>query len=653
MIARSSPIRRKRATIRGSAAALALMLAATGGKASDAPVSPAPASAEAYAELPFISEPVLSPDGLSIAAKALVAGKTKLVVFKVGEMSRPLVYEMDDKKIIDINWAGPNRVLLTIGMTMDLYDDKVPISRLLLIDVPTNAVNVLDRKSRGILAGDVLFTDPAGGWLLVASQDDIYSWPSVKRIDLTTGAVTVVEKPRENVWNWYADSAGAVRAGIAYNGDRWAIWYRDKAGDPLTAIKGKRDKSDDSGTVDSLRFLAGDNSGVIVTNGRTGRFAAYHYDFRTGTIGDTIYENPDVDIDSLIFDPASGAVSGINYEDDRRRIAWLDPKMRAIQGKIDKALPGAENTVVSQSNDNNRLLVWSGGASDPGTYYLYDRKAGRMDPVAQPYTKLAGVELAPVNAVRYAARDGLSLPAYLTMPLHRGDKALPLVIMPHGGPFARDDWEYDPFVQFLASRGYVVLQPEFRGSTGYGKAFVEKGYGQWGRKMQDDVDDGVDWLVKSGKVDPKRVCIMGASYGGYAALWGAIRNPEKYRCAISFAGVTDIAAILRYDRRSFSAPRYFKRWQTQVAGEDKIDLDTVSPLAQAARLTIPVLIAQGEKDTTVPPRQAHQMVAALTKYHANLESVFYKEEAHGFSKPENMADFLRRMEAFLQKHNPS
>jgi dipeptidyl aminopeptidase/acylaminoacyl peptidase len=633
--------------------ALALMLAATAGRASDAP-PPAPVPAETFAELPFISDPILSPDGVSIAAKALAGGKTKLVVFKAADLTQPpRVYEMGDKKIIDINWAGPNRVLLTIGMTMELYDEQVPISRLLAIDVPTNAVNVLDRKSHGILAGDVLYTDPAGGWLLVASQDDLFTTPSVKRIDLTTGVVTVAEKARDNVWNWYADGAGVVRAGIAYDGDRWTVWYRDKPGAPLTAVKGKRGKDDDSGTVDSLRFLAGDNSGLIVTNARTGRFAAYHYDFKTGTIGDAIYENPEVDITSVIVDPISGVVSGINYEDDRRRIMWLDPKMRAIQTKIEKALPGAANTIVSQSNDENRLLVWSGGAADSGTYYLYDRKAARMDAVAQPYSKLAAVELAPVSAVHYTARDGLALPAYLTMPLHRGDHALPLVVMPHGGPFARDDWEYDPFVQFLANRGYVVLQPEFRGSTGYGKAFVEKGYGQWGRKMQDDVDDGVDWLVRSGKVDPKRVCIMGASYGGYAALWGAIRNPDKYRCAISFAGVTDIGGILRYDRRSFSAPRYFKRWQTKVAGEDNINLDTVSPLAQAARLTIPVLIAQGEKDTTVPPRQAHQMVAALTKYHADLESVFYKEEAHGFSKPENMADFLRRMDAFLHKHNPA
>ena len=144
--------------------------------------------------------------------------------------------------------------------------------------------------------------------------------------------------------------------------------------------------------------------------------------------------------------------------------------------------------------------------------------------------------------------------------------------MPHGGPFARDDWEYDPLVQFLADRGYAVLQPQFRGSTGYGKAFVESGYGQWGRKMQDDLDDGVDWLVRSGKVDPKRVCIFGASYGGYAALWEVIRNPEKYRCAVSYAGVSDLSAQLRDNRKSFSATRYFRKWRTKVAGEGNIDL---------------------------------------------------------------------------------
>lgn len=353
-----------------------------------------------------------------------------------------------------------------------------------------------------------------------------------------------------------------------------------------------------------------------------------------------------------MVDGTTGAVTGISYTDDRFHIAWLDPELRGVQAKIDKALPGAENVVLNASRDGQRLLVWSGTASDPGVYYLFDRKARRLNAVAASFDKLSETRLAPVAFVRYPARDGLSIPGYLTLPAGRPPEKLPLIVMPHGGPHARDAWDYDPFVQFLASRGYAVLQPNFRGSTGYGKAFVERGYGQWGRAMQDDLDDGVDWLVKSGKVDAKRVCLMGASYGGYAALWGAIRNPERYRCAISVAGVTDLRDMLRFDRRAFSAPRYYREWEKKVMGEEKLDLDAVSPLKQAARLTIPVLIAHGEKDDNVPPRQGHRMADAL-KGRPDMESVFYREDGHGLTKREDLVDFLGRMERFLAKHNPA
>jgi len=607
-----------------------------------------------FAAEPFMSQPLLSPDGSSVAARATVKGKAEILVFKLAGANRtPQVFSLGDATIADINWAGPSHLLLTVGSKTNFLGFEIPVTRLVTLDLISGASRFLDEKSHGFFAGDVLYTNPAGGWVLVSSQSEITTTPSVKRIDLATGAVTLVEKARPGVWNWYADNAGVVRAGIAYDDDRWTVWYREKPEDPLKPIRNKAPKDGDKGTVDGMRFLSGDDSGLIVTNAKTGRFGAYHYDFKTGTIGQPIFENADVDLASVLVDPITGVVSGITYEDERWRVMWLDPAMRALQVRVEKALPNAEDIILNRSTDGNRMLIWSGSASDPGTYYLYDRAAKRIEAFAKPYSDLEGVRLAPVAAVKYNARDGLMIPGYLTLPLDRPDHALPLVVMPHGGPFARDTWDYDPFVQFLASRGYAVLQPNFRGSTGYGKDYVEKGYGQWGRAMQDDVDDGVDWLVASGKVDPKRVCIMGASYGGYAALWGAIRNPDKYRCAISLSGVTDLPGILRYDRKSFSAPRYFRQWQSKVQGEDKIDLKLVSPLAQADRLTVPVLIAHGEKDDTVPPRQAHQMVDALTARKAEVESLFYKDEGHGLVKKEDLTDFLTHLDAFLAKHNPA
>src|SRR5690606_38800130 len=193
----------------------------------------------------------------------------------------------------------------------------------------------------------------------------------------------------------------------------------------------------------------------------------------------------------------------VHYVDDRSRIEWFDPEMKALQADIDGALPGRLNRVITMRRDKKRMVVWTGTASDPGRLYLFEPDAGAMRLLAKPYEKIDPSALADVESTSYTARDGLRIPAYLTMPRGVGDKNLPLVIMPHGGPFARDEWAYDSWAQFLANRGYVVLQPNFRGSTGYGKEFVAKGEGQWGRGMQDDIDDGVKWLVDRGTVDRK------------------------------------------------------------------------------------------------------------------------------------------------------
>src|SRR4051794_14594052 len=603
-----------------------------------------------FAALPQIRKPVLSPDGRRVAAMSVADDKSTLMVLNADQPeAQGKAIPLGKTTVADLKWAGNSRLLIQVQSTQKIPGgDDIPFLRLLVLDIDAGGARVVDRRSQGVYAGDVLYSDPSGDWALVASQDDIFSYPSVKRVDLATGDATLVEKARDGVWDWYADDKGVVRAGIAYEGSRWTIYYRDKPDEKLRAIRGKFPKDDDS-TVDRFIFR-GDHS-WIVTNERTGRFGLYKYDVKTQTVGEPIFENPDVDLDDVYYDSISGDVSAVQYQDDRARLYWLEPDMKALQTKLDQALPNSVNLTVGWSRDEKRALVWSASAADPGSYFLLDRTTLQMHPVIVPYPDIDPELLAPVKPIRYQARDGLNLRGYLTLPRGREAKGLPLIVMPHGGPFARDDWEYDPFVQFLANRGYAVLQPEFRGSTGFGKDFVSKGYGEIGKKMQDDLDDGVDWLAKSGQIDPKRVCIVGWSYGGYAAMWGAIRNPSRYRCAVSWAGPSDLPAMMHYDRKGFSAPRYYREWRKQYSTDE--DLNTVSPINFADHLKLPLLIGQGEEDETVPPKQSHKMVDALTKAGANVTPVFYKASKHDFGSSKDLEDWMARIESFLAKYNPS
>lgn len=625
-----------------------LALAACGSVASAAPAPLIPIAR--FAELPQLRKPILSPDGHRIAARSIANGETTLVILDADHPETVInKIKIGKASVADLNWAGNGRLLLQVLSKEKLPGgDEIPFLRLIAIDVDTGASRVVDRRSQGTYAGDVLYTDPTGSWALVAGQDDIFSYPSVKRVDLATGNSKVIENPRDGVWDWYADDQGIVRAGISYDGNRWTIWYREKPEEKLREIHGKFPK-DDNSTVD--RFIFRGDKSWIVTNERTGRFGLYKYDVKTQTIGEPIFENAEVDLDDVYYDAVTGDVDAVEYEDDRPRVYWLDADMKALQAKLDKAVPTSVNLPVDWSKDDKRALIFSSSATDPGLYYLLDRTSLQMHPVLNPYPDIDPAALAPVKPIRYQARDGLMLRGYLTLPVGRDAKGLPLIVLPHGGPFARDDWDYDPLVQFFANRGYAVLQPEFRGSTGFGKDFVEKGYGEIGKKMQDDLDDGVDWLVKSGEVDPKRVCIVGLSYGGYAALWGAIRNPDRYRCAASWAGPSDLPAMMHYDRKSFSATRYFREWRKKFSGDS--DLDAVSPVHFADRLKIPVLIGHGEDDDTVPAKQSHKMVDALTKAGANVTSVFYKDSQHDFGSSADLQDWLQHLEAFLSKYNPA
>jgi dipeptidyl aminopeptidase/acylaminoacyl peptidase len=612
-------------------------------------------SAADFGALPFMIRPKLSPDAQRVASEAYIKGNRSLAILKlfpktVATHTFPIPPKWD---LLWYRWAGNDRVLISVGRSDLLFGDEVYVSRLVMYDLSTSKAAFIGKKGEGMDGDTVVHLDPDGHWLLLNVQRTVYDYPSVWRIDLDTLEQKKVVGEYPHVWNWFADASGTVRAGLGADGNRWWLYYRKSADDRFQKVlKRKIAKEDEEGTIERFIPINGSDQGYAISNARTGRYALYHYDFAADALGDPVFEHPQVDIEDF-GESIDGEITAVYYTDDRARVEWLVPRMKELQATIDKALPGRINRVTSMSRDRKKMLVWTGSASDPGVYYYFDSDAGVMNLLVRPYDKMTGKSLASVESTSYPARDGLTIPAYVTVPYGVEPKQLPLIIMPHGGPFVRDEWEYDTWAQFLANRGYLVLQPNFRGSTGYGRDFVAKGEGEWGRTMQDDLDDGVKWLVEQGKVDPKRVCIMGASYGGYAALWGAARNPEIYRCAISLAGISDLKEQLRYNRRAFTASRYFAAWRERVQGDKDFDLKTVSPLYTVDRIRIPLLIAHGTDDETVPISQSRKLHEALTKANKPHSYIVYEGEGHGFEKPENATAFLERVDEFLRVNNPA
>lgn len=634
-----------RALVLAGALALAGVASAAG------PEQEIPSAAD-FGALPTLTSPVISADGQYVAALGLTGGKQVVLILSTPSAPRRFnpIAVPDRHEVEWIRWCGSHRLLVNLAKVERRGDQEVRTRRAELLDLDRGTQSFLEPNNVQV-AGDAVFHfDPAGKFLLMRVSGDAPG-ASVYRLDLETGKYARIQVGKDGVWYWFADSAGTLRLGVGEVEQRQLLYYRRTEAERFRRIVGAK-VTDTEHQIERFELLPGSDIGFAIATGASGRFGLYRYDFSGTALGEPVYEHPGVDIDDFELG-SDGKPAGVFYDDDKPEVTWFSPELKKIQASLDRAVPGYINRVISASADRARLIVWSASADDPGTYYLFDRKTATMHAIADSFPALVNKRLAPMEPVRYKARDGLELRGYLTMPAGRGDKKLPMVVMPHGGPFARDSWGYDPWVQYLASKGYVVLQTNFRGSTGFGTDFVKKGVGQWGRGMQDDIDDGVKWLVAKGAVDPGRVCIMGGSFGGYAAMWAAVRNPEIYRCAISFAGVSDVASMLRYDRRAMSAPRYFRDWQERVQGDKDFELDTVSPIKQVDRMTAPILLAHGEDDDNVPLYQSRRLHEALLKLKRPHEYVVYPKEGHGFTDPAHATDFLTRVGKFLDQYNPA
>ncbi len=602
--------------------------------------------------------PQLSPDGLLIAGYVSVSGQERLGIFDLATGKIRTLNLGGHFDFIWFKWAGSNRVLVSVGRTVQLGEDDFWQTRLLTYDITTGVQQYIGGKSEGLKGDDVLWIDPEGKSILLSFGDTIYDYPGVSSIDLATNKAHLVVAQRHGVMDWYADDKGVVRAGFEWGDSGWKMIYRASAGESFRTVV-KADKDDDEAGFDAFRIYQGSDEGYrVMLNEATGRDALYRFNFATRKRGDLVFEAPGVDVSDFDTQVDNASLYAAWFTDDRARTHWFDAELGKVQDAVDKAVSSALGEraarIVSYSRDRKRLLIWLGASNDPGRYYVFDQDEGAMHLFAKVNDKLDPKALATTSYTHYKARDGLDIPAYLTLPPGRAAKNLPLVIMPHGGPYdVRDEGDFDTEVQFLANRGYAVLQPEFRGSGGYGKAFSEKGEGQWGRAMQDDLDDGMDWLAKQGTIDPKRTCLVGSSYGGYAALWGAVRNPERYRCAASFAGISDLKRQLKFQIDFKVSKRHRKDWQKTVKGDDTFDLTTVSPLYTIDRLKTPVLLVHGDEDQRVPFKQSKLYADALKAAGKPNEFVVLKGEGHGFSTKASMQTWLDKLDTFLGKYNPA
>lgn len=607
-----------------------------------------------FAQLPLIEWPVLSPDGKSYAAKLAVNGQFIFAVMSLSGGS-PKLARVGEMDLNWWRWVNDDWLVVGVGDMQPIEGSEWYIRRAVAISADAKINRPLvTRGGIGQNADDVLWTATDGSArILLAAQQSPYLmepgfYPAVFEFDLATDKQRIVVKPVNGVSDWYADGRGVVRMGIGSlaNGRVSRLLYRAQSSDSFKIVDRADTRLRTTLTTPAL-FLPEAGKALAFHDDADGFNSLYEFDLTTQTLGKSVIGVAGYDLRGAIVAPGEARLLGVTVETERPEVRWLDPELAAVQAAVDKSVGAARRaTIVSMSRNQQRLIIHVGTPAEPGSYYVMDLSEGRMLPigrVAEGFKK----PLHPVRTVRYTARDGLSISAVLTEPRDKSSKS-PLIVMPHGGPFARDSETWDWQAQFLADRGYVVIQPNYRGSSGFGTAFTRKGEGQWGLAMQDDLDDAVAWVGREGIADAGRACVVGGSYGGYAALRAAQRGGKPYRCAVSYAGVSDLPRLRRYDR-SFLLSGARSDWLEQQAP----DLRAVSPLNFPEQVSIPVLLVHGRQDKRVPVDQSRAMASRLKRLGKDVTYIEQPLADHHFSRAEDRLQFLEALEGFLKLHNPA
>ncbi|WP_037499037.1 alpha/beta hydrolase family protein [Sphingomonas jaspsi] len=630
---------------------------------SQAPATPIPVAT--FAQFPALSGAKLSKDGQLIAAKLRVGDEKVLGIIDLAQPNaKPNLVARDgefmgygQKRVIDWSWFDDQNLIITLAEYTAIDGDKTDVLRLINYNARTKKVTLLGWDDSFLSANNILWRSHEGRPRILLSRfragkgyERLFN-PEVIEVDLETGKQTIVQQRNPVVGAWEADGNGVVRLGFGTDREKGkrTVLYRKDASSPFkTIIDEKMERYSDGNVVPSI-FLADGKTG-IATSRSDGYSAAFEIDLDTMKLGKKIFSVPGYDIDAVLPNEADNAIEAIAWTDTKARRKYFTPRLAEIQAGLDDLFGKGNAYIASADRARERILVMVGSSRQRGSYYLYDTRTGQVQMVGYLNNSLKDMDLNPVQTVRYKARDGQSIEAFLTLPRLKPAKALPLIVLPHGGPWARDEEGFDRWAQPLAELGYAVIQPNYRGSSGYGKAWEKLADGNWGASMQDDLLDAITYLAGQGIADPKRVCIMGWSYGGYAASRAAQRDGKYYRCAISGAGVHDLPDMVAYDKNYLGA-----YGATYIGSAGR--LADISPARHAAEFSIPILIVHGAKDDRVPVSQSRDLVKKL-KDAGKVEGkdFVYLEQpknTHHFPFEKDEVQFIEAVRDFLAKHNPA
>ncbi len=581
----------------------------------------------------------LSPNGEYLAFMQPWETRLNVFVEKIGSGQPVRVTNAKERDIAGFAWKGDNRIvyvqdtggdenyrLYAVGIDGSNPKDLTPFEK-----VRAQIIDQLERNDSEILVG------------LNKRQPRIFD---VYRINVNTGEMQMIAENPGNYTGWFTDWDGKLRMATTTDGVNSTLLFRNTEADKFEPVLTTSFKE----TFVPLLFTPDNKQIYVTTNIGRDKTAIVKYDISAKKEVEKIFEHPDVDVNNLLSSRKRRVITGVSYVTDKPGFYFIDKQRGELQKDIERRLPGYEVRLAGCNREEDKCLVRTFTDRSRGAYYFYDLKSKDFRKLADVSPWLNEQDLVHMKPIKYQSRDGLTINGYLTLPKGMPARNLPVVVNPHGGPWARDMWGYNPEVQFLANRGYAVLQMNFRGSTGYGRKFWEASFKQWGKAMQDDITDGVQWLIKQGVADPKRIGIYGGSYGGYATLAALTFTPDLYAVGVDYVGVSNIFTFIK------AFPPYWKPYLEMVyemvghPEKDKDLLTAASPVFHSDKIKVPLLIAQGANDPRVNKGESDQMVEALKKRGIEVPYIVKANEGHGFSNQENRFDFYRAMEEFLGKH---